>query len=432
MSAPDAVPPIDRGCHAYPSLCNSVVDQAHGPGPSPELAAPHFPAGEGLFRVLEYFARLMPAGEVRTRHAHTHSQVGSVDRWNALVDEYFTPDGLFRFVLWSEVTHRNRCIGLVRFFSECQRLRLRSMRTHFGETREQCCDPTQPPPPPSYQHAGHIPEPVILNSVTHVVESYQMLQVSTYANGWQNQRVGMFRGLLSPYTRVEYVPAPQEGASEAQEYIPQLVTRLRFNLCSFTTLGQSLYVPVSRLHIQMGTRDIPDSVVEEIIAYGQKRARASSSDANEKSRALKRAKREEAEDEQANESRKGRASATEHTDPPREHSPRQEAASQDGDAGRANGTPRTRFSIPAVGDDPVVYLNQYGVPDPLMETFELENSIAQMQELMDIHLMEGRSPFEILRAYKKERDMDAAKDPFLPEQPGSMPRSRLFDASPDQ
>ncbi|KOS16582.1 hypothetical protein Malapachy_3125 [Malassezia pachydermatis] len=93
--------------------------------------------------------------------------------------------------------------------------------------------------------------------------------------------IGIVHVLLSPYTTVEYMPAPPGVKGNAEGKTPQLVTTLRLQYLCLSTLGQRLLVPYDVMLSHLEIREIPHSLVEEIIAYGVKRERERVSDTSE-------------------------------------------------------------------------------------------------------------------------------------------------------
>lgn len=257
-----AVPAVTQPLNAGMASSNEVlVNVATRPGYSPEYAS-YFPTGSGRTRIMQYFAEFMPPGGM-----HTPANM------LRLVRKYFVPDATLRIQLLSSVTHLTKTFdfpfaGVPYFIDGCGRHKFRSMRAHFGETEEHRIDPTMPPPPPPASYSTRVPEPLVMGNTTHIVESQQMVQISTMANGWQGQRTGMFRALLSPYTTVERVPAPPGTTSSADGTILQLETRLRVQYLCFAVLAQTQYIPLTALRYGINTITIPEDLMEEIIQYG--------------------------------------------------------------------------------------------------------------------------------------------------------------------
>ena len=251
-----------------------LVNIADRPGYTPEFAS-YFPRGAGTNRIMQYFSEFMPPGERPTRA-----------RTRGLVRKFFVPEATLRIQLLSSVTHLAKTYdfpytAVPYFIDVCGRNQFLSMRALFGETDEQRWDPNVPPPsaPPSY--ATRIPEPVVMGNTTHIVESQHMMQLSTMDNGWQVQRIGMFRALLAPYTTVEEAPAPPGASSGVKGRQYQLETRLRFQFLSFSTLAQVLYVPTNTLRYGLGSITVPKDVVEKIMQYGVEREKRRRADADD-------------------------------------------------------------------------------------------------------------------------------------------------------
>ena len=316
-----------------------MVNAATHAGYAPELA--HcFPQGAGKTRIMHYFSEFMPHGE-----PHTPATM------RRFVREYFVPQSTLRIQLLNEVTHLTKTIdipfaGIPHFLDICERNKIVSMRAHFGDTFEHRCDPSAPPPPAPVSYSTRIPEPVVMGNTSHIVESQQMLQIATFVNSWQGQRVGMFRALLAPYTTVERVTAPAGAVSNADGTILQLETRLHIQFLCFTTLAQSLLVPTSSLYYGLGPLQVPASMVEEIISYGQRREKRRH--AIEEGRTAKRQR-------VATSSEKDESDAD--TDPvldspaPTETPPKE--------------SPPPRFTVP-LQNGPPFHLNEWGVPDGLI------------------------------------------------------------------
>ena len=251
-----------------------LVNVATRPGYTPEFAS-YFPRGAGTNRIMQYFSEFMLPGE-RPTHARTRN----------IVRKFFAPDATLRIQLLSSVMHLAKTYdfpyeAVPYFIDVCGRNQFLSMRALFGETDEQRWNPSVPPPsaPPSY--ATRIPEPVVMGNTTHIVESQQMMQLSTMDNGWQVQRIGMFRALLAPYTTVEEVPVPPGAPSTVKGTQYQLETRLRVQFLSFSTLAQVIYIPTNTLRYGLGNITVPKDVVEKIMQYGaerEKRRRADEDD----------------------------------------------------------------------------------------------------------------------------------------------------------
>lgn len=157
------------------------------------------------------------------------------------------------------------------FFANCYCHRIRLIQSHLGDMREYVCDPSKPPPPPTGSHASIFPDPVITGNTTHIVEMENMKVFTIYENGWQSHLAGVVRILFAPYTTVEFVPPPL--GSPGDDKIPQLVTSLRVQYMSFSTLGQQLLVPYDVMDSHLKGRQVPAELVQEIMDYGAKRCR---------------------------------------------------------------------------------------------------------------------------------------------------------------
>lgn len=253
------------GSPQVPMTGNSseLVDVATRPGYCPELAS-HFLPGVAKDRIILYFAKLMPATEKGL----------DLSYWKQMFDEYYVPTGTMRMLMMNEDTKQRQkfdiaCEFLPYFFSSCATHSMRVMRMQFTEMREYACDPSHPPPPPQGSYESSFPEPCVDKHTTHIVESNHMLLMIVYENGWQCHMVGMFRALLTPYTKVHYVPAPPGIRGNADGLVARLHTNLRIQYLCFSTLAKRMYVPFDEMMGYLETREIPPKVVEQILEYGK-------------------------------------------------------------------------------------------------------------------------------------------------------------------
>ncbi|WFC96098.1 hypothetical protein MBRA1_002754 [Malassezia brasiliensis] len=381
-SARAAPAALDSPIAGMDKMGEVLVNVADRPGYTPEFAS-YFPRGAGTNRIMQYFSEFMPPGE-RPTHARTRG----------LVRKFFVPEATLRIQLLSSVTHLAKTYdfpytAVPYFIDMCGRNQFLSMRALFGETDEQRWDPNVPPPsaPPSY--ATRIPEPVVMGNTTHIVESQHMMQLSTMDNGWQVQRIGMFRALLTPFTTVEETPAPPGASTGAHGMQYHLETRLRVQFLSFSTLAQVMYVPTNTLRYGLGSITVPKDVVERIMQYGverEKRRRAVDDD-------------DDRHPKRAHNGKDARAAITSTEEAPA-------AAHEAETASSVHDEPIPQFTMPAVTNTSLA-LDNFMVPGEMMNLLDILDSVARLQELMDIQLREGRGPAEILRTFREQRERES-------------------------
>ena len=323
-----------------------LVNVASRPGYTPEYAN-YFPRGSGTTRIMQYFSQFMPPGERNTR-----------ERILRLVRNFFVPDATLRIQLFNSVTQLEKTFdfpysGVPYFVDMCGRNQFQSMRAHFGETDEHRCDPTMPPPPTPPSFKTRVPEPVVANNTTHVVESQQMMQLSSMVNGWQVQRIGMLRALLSPYTTVETVAAPPGVPCNPDGTIYQLETRLRLQFLCFSTLAQVMYIPSNNMRWGINTITIPKEVIEDIIQYGCRREKRRLKDSEHDS-----SRGDEHESAEREEERQHKRARTEQLPP------------QPDSAGTPAGEQTPTFTIPALNGPPV-QLNHWMTSDELLHLLDV-------------------------------------------------------------
>ncbi|WFD06782.1 hypothetical protein MVES1_002136 [Malassezia vespertilionis] len=408
--------------------CESFVNIASQPGYSPELAPTYFPPGTGRSRVLQFYTQLLAPNKPRNL---SHLRRFELD--------FYVPDATLRLNLWSDVTKRSQKIGasggmlildivspLTIYFSDGMYGKMeRSIRAHLGDMKEYMVDPHQMPPSPSVSFQSKMPDPVTPRYTTHVVESQRMLQITAFENGWQCQRVGMFRCLLTPYTRVEYAPAPPGMEGNEDGNIPQLVTQLRLQYMCFTTLAQSLFVPMPWRRFNLGAVDIPKDVIEEIIAYGFKREA-------KRKRAEKRADKGALVEKRVRTDQTQQESGTpqEPLEAPELLAKKESEDEEDlpilDQCFRMNSHSNERLAI-----------NEWGMPNSLMYVMHLLDSMSQMSELIDVHCETGVPPLQILHNFDNERQHElrasSSRDPFVaPDLTAPLTSQTLFGVSKKQ
>ncbi|WFD43913.1 hypothetical protein MPSI1_002578 [Malassezia psittaci] len=350
-----------------------LVNVADRPGYSPEFAS-CFPHSAATACAMQYFSEFMPPGSRN-----------DAERLQRLVRKFFVPDATLRIQLLNSVTHLAKTFdfpysGVPYFIDMCARNNHLSMRALFGETDEYRCDPNLPPPPPPPNYKTKIHEPIITGNVTHVVESQQMMQLSTMDNGWQIQRIGMFRALLTPYTTVEEAPAPSAIASNANAKILQLETRLRLRFFCFSTLAQVMYIPTNLLRYGVDPVTIPAQTVKEIMEYGVEQHK-------------KRAYDQSAENSEPDEpSKKVRTLTSE---------PSTEAGGRSANKDGPNEDMRV-FTIPSsVRSRPEI--ENWMTNTELPYLLDIVDSVHRLQDLIEIQIQEGRGPMEVLQRYREQR-----------------------------
>ena len=323
--------------------------------------------------------------------------------WRDFVSNFWAPEGTLHFRLWNSTTQESSGFGTsgsappyrsltpadipAPVLDEFYRIRyvhsLASLRIYGGRISEKVCD-SRRAPPPSSTLMGPVRdlEQEHLPGTTHVIESENAMQLSTYRNGWQDQKLVTMRGLMVPYTCAIHVPVPgKPGETELR-----LETRLRFMQLSYNTLLLTEYVSRHTIKPRLVEHEIPPEVVERIIEYGLQR---------EKHRQSKK------------ENEESGGSNAQHTDE----------------------EPRPRFVIPlerpTLGPSPIMPL---GFPAPTMRYLEITDCVSRLKDLMDINIAEGRGPLEVLRSFAENKDKReaASKDmPSMPQNAGEAPSTDI-------
>ncbi|WFC99703.1 hypothetical protein MYAM1_002448 [Malassezia yamatoensis] len=357
-----------------------LVNVADRPGYSPEFAG-CFPHSAATACTMQYFSEFMPPGSRN-----------DPERLQRLVRKFFVPDVTVRIQLLNSVTHLAKTFdfpysGVPYFIDMCARNNHLSMRALFGETDEYRCDPNLPPPPPPPSYKTRIHEPIITGNVTHVVESQQMMQLSTMDNGWQIQRIGMFRALLTPYTTVEEAPVRSAIASNANAKILQLETRLRLRFFCFSTLAQVVYIPTNSLRYGIDSVIIPAQIVKEIMNYGVEQHKKRTYDPS-------------AEDSEPNKSPKKVRTLTPESST--------EASGATANKDVPNEDMRVFTLPPVVRSSPVI--ENWMTNTELPYLLDIIDSVHRLQDLIEIQIQEGRGPSEVLQRYHEQRVQESHDD----------------------
>lgn len=355
-------PAINDDCCYY-----DIVSE---PGPNPELGVSHFPVGSGQVRLLQYTSTISCAKPEK-------------DYWREYVENYFVPDCILRYQVWSPETHENRVFDLpAQSMAIMLHLRymttMRSMRMHLGRTNEFRCNHTEYPPDTPAHYGGNDYRHETLGT-THVVESDQVQQLVLYKNGWLIQRICTLRAYMVPYTRAILHPDPVTG-----EMIPRLQTQLRIKHLFFGCLNQLYYIHDSALNIMHMDCKIPPEIVAKITA----------------------------------DARKGYTRCKDEPDVDTQ----QLTYRMEFDECK----PRGNLSS----------LDEF--PDSIKRVLEISDSISMLTPLMDIHLREGKGPLQILRDFSRENkdEKEAAPStndnrPFRSRSDNdsfSLPTHGLFDS----
>lgn len=318
----------------FNAIDGCYYDIVSEPGPNPELSVSHFPIGSGQVRLLQYASTISWAKPDK-------------DYWREYVDNYFVPDSILRYQVWTPEEHGNRVFDLPAqsmaiMIHKRYMTSLRSLRTHLGRTNEFRCKHTEYPPDAPAHYGGNKYRHETLGT-THVVESDQVQQLLLYKNGWLVQRICTLRAYFVPYTRAILHPDPVTG-----EMIPRMQTQLRIKHLFFGCLNQLYYIHTPALNALHVDYKIPPEIVAKITADARK--------------GYIRCKDEPEVDTQALTYRM-----------------------------ELNGLkPRGILSSP---DE---------LPDPIKRLFEISDSVSMLTPLMDIHLREGREPLQILRDFSRE------------------------------
>nr|CDI56753.1 conserved hypothetical protein [Melanopsichium pennsylvanicum 4] len=367
---PNAVSTINA---PLPSSLAGVEVIAGAPGPNPQLQS-HFPSGSGVLRLLQYSEGL-----------GSGSNRGDIDYWRSFVNEFFTPTGVFRIILWNATSREQKgfevptCV-LPRYLLTNYVSGLRSSQIQLENPREYHTGwpPVNPlpPPPPSHKYVNSFPSA----NATHQVDASRATFVSSFDSGWQVQMTGLLRASLVPWA----VAQPGEPG--------KMDVQLRLESLDFTVHAHTGYIPRIAIQKSKVEHPLPNSLITNI---------RSTSDTNPNQNGNKKgqARGVSARKDEGNDAKRDENGDT-------VVKTEDSSSSRDDDLKSQSGY-TVSVEKTFLPDYPV---NEYGISLRAMRCLEITESVCQLRDLIDLSTRDKLGPIDSLRKFATQfREMQSGR-----------------------